>query len=364
MENNFLEENGVFPIEKNQLEKMTAAVDRLKEIQPLFELDFREKDIYPNLNGFKDDLFKIDLLEKDFREQLKQGYIELPISIGTAINPITERTYELIPTVKKYGGGFFKVTLQSFEMTLNNKRKLDRNRMEKLEFFIGYDIERQHYFLSRTEDAFLGVYEASREVLEDESIQNTIKIFETCIKKFFGDKINEIADGSIASIHNIYFLFNEFKIIHDLYFKILLYTNIITNSVYSSLQTQYKFINTYIQTYFKDIVENVEYDETDKQDALVKLAEKFSKSKRAYYSDNVSTVNSKIKSMVNRSYFIDVYENTANRSFYEEYHYHQKSMHHFETKKYLDDELKSQEIRAHESESYYNPIIRNKKPTK
>lgn len=368
MKNDFLKRNGI-DISVDEKEKWSAAVEKIKKFRPEFELEFRKKAIKPTLDGFKNDLFEIDLLENVFREQLKEGYIELPESIGNTINPFTERTYELISNVKKFGCGFFSVTIQSFEMTLNDSRKIDRNRLEKLEFFIGYDVERKHYFFSRTEDGFKRQYQPVREVLEQNKIQTTIDLFETFLRKFFGENFNMISQFgyTIEDIKNTYTVFTEFKFVHDLYFKILLYTNVITDSIYSSLQRQYSIISFYIETYFKDIAELDNYDKNERvTDVLIELA-KHRGVNDTFYSNQIPVIAAELKKMSNRALFCDYIEKNVYRNFYEEYLYHQKSHHHFETKEYLDVEMYLEYLSTIDSNSdnkyYIKEIDRKKKVT-
>lgn len=340
MKNDFLKQNGI-DISVDEKEKMSAAIEKIKKFRPEFELEFRKKAIKPTIDGFKNDLFEIDLLENVFREQLKEGYIELPESIGNTINPFTERTYELSSSVKKFGCGFFSVTIQSFEMTLNDNRKIDRNRLEKLEFFIGYDVERKHYFFSRTEDAFKRVYESAREVLEQNEIQTTIDLFETFLRKFFGENFNMISHigYTIEDIKNTYEVFTEFKFVHDLYFKILLYTNVITDSIYRSLQQQYSIIENAMQNYFKDVSEIVAYDKNARvTDVLIALARSRGVND-TFYSNQIPIIANEVKKFSGRAYFFDILKKNVYRNFYEEYLYHQKSQYHFETKEYLDAEM-------------------------
>lgn len=341
MKNDFLKRNGIDILENDEKEKWSAAIERIKKFRPEFELEFRKKAIKPTLDGFKNDLFEIDLLENVFREQLKEGYIELPESVGNTINPFTERTYELNAIVKKFGCGFFSVTIQSFEMTLNDNKKIDRNRLEKTEFFIGYDVERKHYFFSRTEDGFKRQYQTVREVLEQNEIQTTIDLFEAFLHRLFGDNFNMISHigYTIEDIKNTYEVFTEFKFVHDLYFKILLYTNVITDSIYNSLQRQYSIIEDNIEKYFKDVSEIVAYDKNARvTDVLIALARSRGVND-TFYSNQIPLIANEVKKFSGRAYFFDILKKNVYRNFYEEYLYHQKSQYHFETKEYLDAEM-------------------------
>lgn len=343
--NGTLEMIGLTEFSDEKMQEIKDVIKKLEEFKPQFRLQFRKKVVKPLLTGFDESLFSIESIESDIKNQLAEGFLEVLNYNPSYINPINSRKFLLETIIRPLGSGFFEITLQEFEILLKDQRNIEKKPRQKLIYWVGYDKNQHHYYLSRSEDPFKQQYQPLSSLLERDEVNLLIETFNEYIDVLFKRKnlIGEL-DTFLFSGEELYLLYYRSKKVFEvveMYLDLMVQTSSYDFLELETLQRYVSFIKKEIVSKLGDFVEMYDIKEFKDKEKFIEVLKNLSFKE---FSDEKKIIEDikkgirLIKELADTGVFIHYKEGYNCRTLLEWYNYHQPAELRFETTEYMDVE--------------------------
>lgn len=250
--------------------------EKLKKFKPEHPLKIVKRNLSLDPKMIQKTSFTEEDLKIDYRrDRLELNEIEIPVFKNTYVRPFMFKGKFIRYEKDNLGAGFYRFVFYNGKINVMKKdrrytqEEIDRKNDGMLEFWIGYNHEKKHYYVIETEDEFKEKYAIVEEEMKSEDVLKLLLDFELFIVNFLSktykeelQKTNKInGDLKVNYSYQILKDLKEYMPTLKDYHQLLNIMDDINDTTYLHIKNMFQTYESNIDLYTKIIEEQLDINQ-------------------------------------------------------------------------------------------------------